>query len=120
MNNITKIFKRYREIQKTGEYNMVAEANIVSKLIGIHLNLYKFIIDNYKFLIESINDAGVIKKGVKVKISTSKGNFYGYIKSSAVNFCTFNLEYTVEYFDEKTGCNCIMIGVPETEIDIFV
>ena len=58
-----------------------------------------------------------LKKGQLVVVTTKKGQIEGVISSIDVNFCTFDIEYSVDY--QKDGKTWTMICIPEKAIEVI-
>lgn len=50
-----KVMKKYLKIQKEGIYNMFLEAHLVSSLVGLNMNDYFKLLDNYAKLIKKFD-----------------------------------------------------------------
>lgn len=60
------------------------------------------------------------KKGDKVKVIKNNKTIIdkGTITNVDINHCTFEMQYSVEYFNKEKNMQYTMICVPETNIEI--
>ena len=51
------LFKAYHKVQRSGDYNMIMEADKVAEKIGCNLEEYWFTVNNYFALCETVTKA---------------------------------------------------------------
>lgn len=55
--NIEAAFKKYKEVQESGEYNMIMDAPKVMEITGLTKQEYIYIIQNYRQLVNKFCQA---------------------------------------------------------------